>query len=484
MNPLCSDDKGNLDPLGQRTVALGVPQMLADDHLIENRFDTSMSSASVPHVFHPPRRQAEPLLVPDRPWEQGSGLHYPGVLFDPHLGRFRMYYTLHKADTGPQGYPVGRYFLAMAESEDGLQWDKPSLGLHSWGDEKQTNIVLAGRNEVHTAHVHTAGGEATNPGTVPERFLRGHRYVMYHGDFGSWLATSDDGVHWEQAQQVVANRIDCYQTISYDEERDELVSFVRNKLIFGSVRKFPEDVWGNTRAVSRLSGPDWWREWDRMPISVLLPEAGDGHRFYGMPTFRYGGLYWGFLHHLYERPQRMDVELAFSRDGLHWQRAPGGERLLPTGVAGRWDAGMILSSDRVVEVGDEWRLYYSGCDAYHDAPKLRSCVGLASLRKEGFVSVRAGEADSYLLTRPLQWPGGRLAINAAARGFVQVRVTDHRRRTIPGFGHDDGAVFRGDAIRHPVRWREADLASLAGETIRLEFKFGQADLFAFVAEEA
>ncbi len=469
-------------PPGLRVVGLGEPQMLADDHLIENRFDANMSSANVPHVYHAPHRRTEPVIVADKPWEQGFGLLYPGALYDPNVDRTRIYYTLNKTDPGPANYPVGRYFVALAESVDGFAFEKPEFGLHGWGDMTQTNIVMTGDNEAHTAHVHVAGGASTNPGTLPARFLKQHRYAMYFGDFGSWIATSEDGVHWHKDQQVIKNRIDCYQTMSYDESQDELVSYVRNKLIFGSPRKFPEDHWGNTRAISHLSAPDWWRTWDQMPTSVLLPDAGDGHRFYGLPCFRYGGVSWGFLHHLYEDPQTMDVELVFSRDGHDWKRAPREERLLPLGDDGCWDGGMILSSDRVVEAGDEWRIYYSGHPSPHDTPDQLGSIGVAILRKEGFVSVRARTLDSYVLTRPLSWPGGHLAINAVAKGSLQVRVTDLQRATIDGFAFDDCVPFTGDSLRHKIRWREKVLSSLAGLQIQLEFKFRQADLFSFVAQ--
>ena len=144
--------------------------MLADDHLIENRFDANMSSANVPHVYHAPHRRIEPVIVADKPWEQGFGLLYPGALYDPNVDRTRIYYTLNKTDPGPANYPVGRYFVALAESVDGFAFEKPEFGLHGWGDMTQTNIVMTGDNEAHTAHVHVAGGASTNPGTLPGDF--------------------------------------------------------------------------------------------------------------------------------------------------------------------------------------------------------------------------------------------------------------------------------------------------------------------------
>ena len=81
-------------------------------------------------------------------------------------------------------------------------------------------------------------------------------------------------------------------------------------------------------------------------------------------------------------------------------------------------------------------------------------------RKEGIASIRAGDSDCTLVTRPLVWPGGRLVINP-----------------------QECAAFTDDAVRHEVKWQSADIKELAGETIRLEFSFRNADIFAFLAQE-
>jgi hypothetical protein len=219
-----------------------------------------------------------------------------------------------------------------------------------------------------------------------------------------------------------------------------------------------------------------------MPTSVLIPDRGDGMRFYGMPTFRYGGVYWGMLLHLNENPQSVEVELAFSRNGIDWRRLPGHPRLIPIGKPGSWDSGMVFSGDRVIERDNQWWLYYAGHNGYHDATDRHACIGLLRFRKEGFVSIRAGNDESYVLTRPIRWPGGDLVINAdATDGSVRVRVCDHGRKTIEGFGHEDCEPFHGDSVRHVVRWKAGGMNRLAGQIVRLELKFQNADLFAFLA---
>jgi hypothetical protein len=148
---------------------------------------------------------------------------------------------------------------------------------------------------------------------------------------------------------------------------------------------------------------------------------------------------------------------------------------------------MILTGERVIEVGDEWRLYYNGWNGHHRDLERQGVLGLARWRKEGFISVRADGHGrrSYLVTRPLRWPGGDLVVNAAADaprgGFVRVAVSDPLRDPVEGFGYDDGEAFTGDATRHRVRWGARSANELKDRFIRLEFEFAHADLYGFVA---
>ena len=426
----------------------------------------------------------------------------------------------HGERPGGPGYPPGKYVVGYAESADGLTWERPTLGLIPWGQHRQTNIVVQGQHEAFTPHVHVVDGASAGPdgkatrtlGLLPREAFRGRRFLMFYGDHSHYLAASDDGIRWdERLQRVFERRSDAFHTLTYDELRGEYVSYLRNTKAFGG--RFAKQ--GNTRMVARLSSPDLWSQWDEdsVPSTVLLPDATDADRYYGMPVFRYGGVYWGFLYALHEDESRdtpdlsavadtgrwggaggaagsIDTELAFSRDGINWQRLPGHPKLLAAGGPGAWDGGMIFGPDRVIEHGDEWWLYYNGWHGPHYAPsgpgpeEKMGAVGLARCRKEGFVSIRADAAGkrSYVVTRPLLWTGGDLLVNADGQhGYVSVRVTDVTWRDVEGYGYDQAEPFAGDAVRHRVRWGSRSLQDLSGQFIRLEFQLVNGDLFAFAA---
>jgi len=251
---------------------------------------------------------------------------------------------------------------------------------------------------------------------------------------------------------------------------------------------------GNHRMITRLASRELWTLWDGLADTVLIPDGDDAGRFYSMPTFHYGGVYFGMLEQFGEDPQDMEVELVFSRDGFHWERAPGRPMLIPLGPDGAWDDGMIFSADRVIERNDEWWLYYSGYDGYHDFQWRDASIGLIRFRKEGFVSIRADTQgqESYVITRPLLWPGGELVINAdtqrmskawISKGYVKVAVTDLHRKLYDGFTYDDSVPFNGDAVRHTMKWKNAQMDTLEGKLVRLEFALKHADLFAFLARK-
>jgi len=498
LNTAAGADKSDIpEGVRYRSIKINEPQLFVDDYLVGNRYNEQYISARVAHVLHRGTRLPDPVLTKDedKPWER-RGISVTSVLYDAYADVFRMYYQISNRDEA--AYVKG-YSMCHAVSKDGLHWEKPLTEVVPWGPQKKTNITLRGQKEAKIMHVLSARAEGVradgervrNIGMLAPENLRGHRFVAYYGDGEHYLATSEDGLHWEQRQQkILPNRVDCKQTIVYDPAIGEYVIFYRNKIIYdddlGAWRK------GNHRMITRLASPELWTVWDSLPDTVLIPDGDDAGRFYGMPTFRYGGVYFGMLQHLGEEPQTMEIELVWSRDGFHWERAPGRPMLIPLGKDGAWDDGMVFTADRVIERNDEWWLYYSGYDGYHDSTDRESKIGLIKFRKEGFVSIQSDThgQESYVITRPILWPGGELVINADAESrtkswiskpYVKVAVTDLHRKLYEGFTYDDSVPFEGNAVRHTMKWKNARMNTLKGKLVRLEFALKHADLFAFLA---
>ena len=94
------------------------------------------------YMFRPNKYAGNPIIVADRPWEEGRGRGKTGdvqlvgqtVLYDEEENLFKMWYL-------PSALPDGRRPWCYATSTDGFNWEKPDLGLTEFKGSKQNNIV-------------------------------------------------------------------------------------------------------------------------------------------------------------------------------------------------------------------------------------------------------------------------------------------------------------------------------------------------------
>lgn len=473
-------------PVPPEPVEIGVvPQFFIDDYLIDNRWALNYDHGStqmVTRVAHQPKKYAgNPVLVPAArtlPPDQQPNAGWCNVIRDPATGQFRIWYqqTIPKVtDEGPH------YGVAYAESADGIKWTQPILGLIDWNGSKENNVVWRG--------IKGRRGSSAYMVDAPEGDRRGYRYLMLYLDQGIQLVGSKDGVHWDRSSVTVLAKMhsDTLNCIVYDAARKEYVMFCRAKHIYrvGGDKDVLEV--GESRRVARMASKELWAEWKSEPQNILVADEIDAQSsytaFYGMPAQIYGGIYWGFAE-AFKWNTAIEPELAFSRDGLDFQRLPLRSKFIPLGAEGTWDDGMVLSPTRWIEVGDEWWFYYSGWDGPHnvkDVPRLGN-IGLAKARKEGLISMRGPVDGGVICTRRIRWPGGKLMVNVDARkGEFSVRVVDDMRKVIPGFGYDDFGSFKGNDVRHEVKWKGGKMESLKGRVIRVEFFLKDADLYTFRA---
>ena len=95
------------------------------------------------------RHPANPVLRGESPWERSVSL-YGTVLDDPETGRLRMWYLTgpsKEKSTEDMVMVRGRKclgnitLLGYAESEDGIEWEKPVLGQLDFEGSKENNHV-------------------------------------------------------------------------------------------------------------------------------------------------------------------------------------------------------------------------------------------------------------------------------------------------------------------------------------------------------
>ena len=213
--------------------------------------------------------------------------------------------------------------------------------------------------------------------------------------------------------------------------------------------------------------------------------------FYGLSAFAYESGYIGFLWVFRITDGVNDgpifCELVSSRDGVNWTRqetASGRPPILPLGPRGAWDAGMVFTPNHPLVEGGTIKLWYGGIAATHGAPDgdNRSGIGLATLRKDGFASLDAGDVAGTVTTRLLNGARGALRVNAdASRGELRVEVLDAKGRVLPGYGREDSVPITADGVNTVVKWRDHRALPDANQSLALRFVMRRASIYSFMA---
>ena len=200
--------------------------LLIDNATVEDRWGVS-------RVLNVPIKDPHnPVLMPDRPWEDSVGQQ--NVIYDDEAGVFRMWYAgtdwnawMHqfrfkdwKAER--HGYP---YFVCYAESLDGVHWDKPMLEGKPYGQYERTNVVVTGQQKAQGVRV------MWNPlgGVQQSRFLMTYKDNLAEGYGCLCLAYSDDGIHWREdpSNPAFIGLRDTWQNMVFDPVREHWLMFGR-----------------------------------------------------------------------------------------------------------------------------------------------------------------------------------------------------------------------------------------------------------------
>ena len=287
-----------------------------------------------------------------------------------------------------------------------------------------------------------------------------------------WMSFSQDGVHWTNCESnpIIPLDSDTTQSLVWDPKIQKYVVFGR----FGA----------GGRKTARAESPDAvnFSEPERIFECDEIDE--EGTQIYGMPINIYEGIYLGMIWVYREGVDgTIDTSLAMSRDGINWQRVLDRQTFLPLGQAGSWEDGMTRVTQNFITHNDQIYFYYGGVNGPHTGRKFKqverkhkSMLGLATLRRDGFVSLDAGEAEGHMLTKPLTLNGGELRLNVdASQGYVVVSVTDDIGTPLENYTSQQ---IVGDQLEAPVRFN-GSLDTLKGREVRLRFQIRNASLYAY-----
>jgi hypothetical protein len=430
-------------------------ELFVDRYMIERMIGAELR-------LHEPQRR-EVVLVQDQPWEGKDGAYY-SVLQDG--GKVRLYYRGYCPEDSSK-----EQVTCCAESEDGVHFMRPELGLFEFHGSRANNIVWMG-DEAHNL----APFVDTNPAVLPEQ-----RYKALAGAPPVALC-SPDGIHWRRLSEgpVMADgAFDSLNTARWDDVAGYYRSYSRY---------WSQGGWDGARAIQSCTSADFLT-WSAPQHNVYQPGVPLEH-FYTNAVVRCPGAEHIFLsfpkrfvqarHKVQEHqePGVSDAIFMSSRDGVHWDRTFLEAWLRPGLDPRNWTQRSNMPAWGIVDVDPREHSLYASEHYSWDDNRLRR----VTVRRHGFASIHAGHLSGEVITRPFAFAGSRLLLNYAtsAAGAVQVEIQDKHGHAIEGFTLNDMPPLYGDDLEETVVWKHSsDVRVLEGQTILLRFVLQDADVFAF-----
>lgn len=440
-------------------------------------------------VFHAAEKFSDrPVLERDQPWEGVSAITGPyvyGTVLQEE-GKFRMWYQLLH-----EGNHVG-----YAESQDGVHWTKPALGIIEFKGSRANNLVVSAFDPAAAG-----GGHCHNPSVIrrvnaPEAETR-YMLFGFDGHQGhARAAFSSDGLHWRYdpaTEKQPLFRSSDVVNFDYDPYEGRFYSTWKTRNRRGRAVGI---AWSS-------DGTNWTKPFDG-PVFAADDLDPDTTQIYGMPVFPYQGLYVGlpWIYHAryfrygdysverlheaqHDSPRTMDVQLAWSWDLINWTRPLSREPFLNRGKPGTWDAGMVVTARAPVAVNDRLYFYYGGTDGVHDERRVCAAIGLATLRLDGFCSMKAESQVGSLVTRrePFHEPAVLINARTTSAGSITAEILDRHDQLVTGFSREECIAFQGDAVRHVLRWKTSQFSPEPRRPdYKIRFWLQDAELFSYLPQ--
>ena len=391
-------------------------------------------------------------------------------------------------------------------------------GVVTYNDGQPNNIVW----DLHGASVFYADGIYTAVG-----FCRRYRNIF--------LITSPDGIHWDDSDHLepVAQRDNegCFNVV-WDEMTSQYRGFALSRggaeevkirgsttdtttwakrLIFTCTAPELAGPWTDLEPCLRATADDDEVAQSR-PAEGLITRAGSGvpdtgavdsrplhAEVHNLSAFRCGQLWIGLAGFLYVEGDGypgggmpsdgcIESQMVWSYDGVDWHHADEARTpAIPRSPAGQgFDHGMIIGTAKEPVVDGttgELHWYYTGATCTHGSAlrDRKKCIGRATWRPNGFVSLDAVDETAGFETVALQVPSGagglQVEVNADVRGelVVSLLATD-------GSVAAESDAVTGDDTAHVLRWPGGTAALPAvggGAACKLRFRARQSQLFTF-----
>ena len=456
-------------------------ELLVDQYLIQSLRDVRLE------LQHP--QPQEIAIECGQPWE-GSASGYFRVLQDG--AKYRMWYMAYhwvfEADDKAPRHP---FYVAYAESDDGIKWQKPDLGLYEFQGSKKNNICCIDVVDNFTPFLDA------NPNCPADARYK----ALGLGKGGLVAHASPDGIHWRRYKEtpvLTKGAFDSQNLAFWDASTKQYRAYYRD--FHNGIRDIRTSTsadfitWTEPVILEYPSGtPD-----EQLYTNGVLPYHRAPHLYVGFPT-RYTERKWSpsmrALPDLNNRELRSKVEQRIGTavtDGLFMSSRDGklfhrwGEAFARSGIerTGTWvygdgyqAYGLVETANKLPGAPPELSVYLPE-NYWLRAAKMRRYT----LRMDGFVAARAPLSGGEIVTKPITFTGKKLSLNfsTSAAGSVRVELLDGSGKPLPGYALSDCDEIFGDTLDRTVTWAEkSDVSALAGKTVKVKFHLRDADLYAF-----
>lgn len=463
-------------------------QLFVDNFLIS---ETTLSP-----IYHTPHYyEGNPVLEPDKDWEktfEGAPYAAPfsdGIWYDEKEGKFKMWYLAGAGSIHKERNMA--FYTCYAESADGKIWKK-----HNRDVVVGTNIVDTCDRDASTVWL----DKLENDPSKRWKFFNIERFKD-----NKWqvvLKYSADGIHWSKGVAQSGDLGDR-TTAFYNPFTRKWVLSMRGGTAVSRRSRFYMEHEDPEMLVSlahwtRKDADDkhivYWFSPDNKELRhEKYPEVEPG--IYNFDAIAYESVILGF-YTAWSGPENKDcakhkiqkrnvVSLGYSRDGFHFSRPTHQPFINVNETDGAWNWGNMQSVNGTpLIIGDSLYFYASGRRLNDIMWDSYTSTGLATLRRDGFVSMHADKEEGFLLTEKLSFDGNYLFVNAdvnTRKAALAVEVLDEKGVPVPGYTKKDCIVLKNvDTTKAMITWKgHNDLNALHGKNIRLKFYLTNGDLYAF-----
>lgn len=424
---------------------------------------------------------------PSRKWEVRYDNGYPNVMYDPKYGKFRCYYTVFTHDEDSSKTPLNMRTsklyspsesritsLCYAESEDGVNWYKPNLGLVKFEGDTRNNIIMQ--------YAHGTGVFLDEEEIDPRKRYKLVTKVFYSKK-NHYMAVSfsEDGIHFEKLREwpKYNPRGDTHNFPFRDKKTQKFKLITR--------------IWKDGVRIAAISESDDFINWSE-PKEIL---RGDGFQdqVYSMPVFLYDNIYIGLasIYHEGDHSAKnfdlVDVELKYSTNLEHWDRVGGrGEYYILRGVGnypdGEFDCGCIYASSPI-EIDNKMFFYYMGSNGPHTGYRETS-FARSWIEKDKFAYYETKDKSKvgFLYTKPFTLYGDELLILMEKGGSENPKISLCREDNTPysGYESENCILTETGTPYKKINFKDKKIKDLKGNSIVISLEFSNAKIYAIAGD--